>query len=332
MSFKDNFVQIENVSVNLDGKLAIDQISCKINLNKKTGIIGETGSGKSTLLKTISGLIQPNEGNISYKNERILGPNEKLLPGHDKIAYLSQHFELRNNYQVWDILSFANVLTEQEAEEIYKCCKVDHLMNRWTDELSGGEKQRIALAKLLITKPSLLLLDEPFSNLDNQHKKSIYEVLNDVIDRFQLSVILVSHDAMDILSWTEETFVLKSGRVVQSGKTENIFNSPIDEYTAGLLGEFQLLESDPLFSKIINGYQSEKHKHLFIRPHYFRIENDKNSNSLSGIIKEIIPYSFYFLINVELGQHKLSVISINSDLKQGDFVDISYNKKDFHLL
>ena len=205
-------------------------------------------------------------------------------------------------------------------------------MNRWTDELSGGEKQRIALAKLLITKPSLLLLDEPFSNLDNQHKKSIYEVLNDVIDRFQLSVILVSHDAMDILSWTEETFVLKSGRVVQSGKTENIFNSPIDEYTAGLLGEFQLLESDPLFSKIINGYQSEKHKHLFIRPHYFRIENDKNSNSLSGMIKEIIPYGFYFLIKVELGQQLLSVISINSDLKQGELVNISYNKKDFHLL
>ena len=88
MIIKDNFVQIENVSVNLDGKIAIDQISCKINLNKKTGIIGETGSGKSTFLKTIAGLIQPNEGNISYKNERILGPNEKLLPGHDKIAYL----------------------------------------------------------------------------------------------------------------------------------------------------------------------------------------------------------------------------------------------------
>ena len=148
--------------------------------SEKIAIAGETGSGKTTLLKMIAGLVQPDEGDIYLDNNRILGPFEKLIPGHPAIAYLSQHFELRKNYRVEEELESKNLLTEEEANRIYSICKIQHLLKRKTDQLSGGERQRIVLARLLTTSPKLLLLDEPFSNLDAVHKNIIKSALLDI--------------------------------------------------------------------------------------------------------------------------------------------------------
>ena len=167
---------------------------------EKIAIAGETGSGKTTLLKMIGGLAQLDEGNIYYDGKRVLGPLERLIPGHPQIAYLSQHFELRNNYRVEEELESKNLLTQEAANNIYRICRIEHLLKRKTDQLSGGERQRIVLARLLTTSPKLLLLDEPFSNLDAIHKNIIKSVLLDIGTQLNTSCILVSHDAADTLS------------------------------------------------------------------------------------------------------------------------------------
>src|SRR5580692_2230502 len=138
---------------------------------QKLALAGATGSGKSTLLKMIAGLLQPDEGEIWLDGQRVRGPLETLVPGHPGVAYLSQHFELWNNYRVGEILSYANDLSDEEAGTLYEMCRIDRLLGRRTDQLSGGERQRIALARLLVKPPRLLLLDEPYSNLDRIHKE-----------------------------------------------------------------------------------------------------------------------------------------------------------------
>lgn len=205
---------------------------------QRLAIVGETGSGKSNLLKMIAGLATPVEGVVFFEGSRVLGPLERLIPGQPGIAYLSQHFELWNNYHVQEILSYTNDLSPQEASELYRLCHIDHLLGRRTDQLSGGERQRIALARILVHPPRLLLLDEPFSNLDMIHKRILKKVIADSASRFDITCTLVSHDPRDILPWADELLILHDGRLIRQGTPLDVYSRPENEYTAALLGDY----------------------------------------------------------------------------------------------
>jgi len=221
-------------------QVALDNLGFSQRKGQRLAIVGETGSGKSNLLKTIAGLLTPSAGAVYFEGARVLGPLERLIPGQPGIAYLSQHFELWNNYHVQEILSYTNDLSPQEASELYQLCHIDHLLERRTDQLSGGERQRIALARILVHPPRLLLLDEPFSNLDMIHKRILKKVIADSASRFDITCTLVSHDPRDILPWANEVLVLRDGRLIRQGPPLDVYSRPENEYTAALLGDYIL--------------------------------------------------------------------------------------------
>lgn len=204
---------------------------------EKIGLMGETGSGKTTLLKIIAGLLQPSSGSVLFQEKRVKGPDEVLLPGHPQISYLSQHFELLNNYFIEEILEMHNKISDEDALHLYQLCKIDHLMKRRTNEVSGGERQRISLAKALISSPSLLLLDEPFSNLDGINKKIIHQVLNDIFKEQQFSCIMVSHQPDEILQWANRLVIVKEGKLIQMDETQAIQVNPLNNYVAQIIGQ-----------------------------------------------------------------------------------------------
>ena len=228
-------------SEKLLGNFSLENINFTQQKFEKLAVIGETGSGKSTLLKTIAGLIQPKNGEIVFNDKKILGPDWQLIAGEKGIAYLSQHFELRNNYRMEELLQYANELTQEEATDLYKICRIDHLMKRNSYELSGGEKQRIALARLIISKPTLLILDEPYSNLDLIHRNILKAVVEDVCNRFQITCIMTSHEPADILPWADKILAIQNGNIVQNGTAIEVYNNPVSEYVAALLGNYNLL-------------------------------------------------------------------------------------------
>ncbi|HKO81371.1 MAG TPA: ABC transporter ATP-binding protein [Chitinophagaceae bacterium] len=281
---------------------------------QKIAIAGETGSGKTTLLKMIAGLIQPDTGEIQFENKRVVGPYEKLIPGHPGIAYLSQHFELRNNYKVEEELEAVNKLTNKEADHLYQICRIEHLLKRRTDQLSGGERQRIVLARLLTTAPKLLLLDEPFSNLDAVHRNIIKSVINDIGDKLKITCIMVSHDALDLLSWADIILVMRDGQLIQQGSPEHIYRQPVNEYCAGLFGEYNLINNSMAFFAIpgiqLNG------KKLLIRPEHFSITTTGN-NGLNGIIKNILFRGSYYSIDVWVDEQLIRVQTSNDQLAVG---------------
>lgn len=264
-----SLLEVSRVSKQGESRPVLQSVSFTQRRFQKIAIAGETGSGKSTLLKIIAGLAQPDDGEVTFGNEKVKGPAEKLVPGHPEIAYLSQHFELPGALRVEQVLSYANVLSEEAARNLYAVCQIDHLLHRRTDELSGGERQRIALTRLLISSPKLLLLDEPFSNLDRGHEHTLESVIQTVGKKLKITLILVSHEPLEILSWADKILVMRDGQIVQKGPPEKIYRQPVNQYVAGLFGKYNLLSADQSTLFLRKGDAWINKKTIMVRPESF---------------------------------------------------------------
>jgi ABC-type sulfate/molybdate transport systems ATPase subunit len=315
------FLLAEEISRKEQSGTVLHKISFTVEQHKKIAIIGETGSGKSTLLKIISGHAQPETGRVFYQGNKVWGPNEQLIPGHPGIAYLSQHFELRNNYFVHEILDYANKMSEIDAEKIWKICQVYHLLKRKTDQLSGGEKQRIALSRLLVGKPSLLLLDEPFSNLDMPHKKIIRTVLQKISDDLGTTCMLISHDPEDFLPWADQIMVLKEGKLIQQGNTTEIYTNPLNEYIAGLTGSYNLITSNSIQLRNKWGLPLGGDE-IIIRPEKINI-TEISHNGIGAIVRKIQFHGFYSSILVETTEQELTIHLQENHLDLGEKIHLA---------
>lgn len=275
---------------------------------KKMAVAGETGSGKTTLLKMIGGLASPDKGSVYFEGQRVLGPAEKLVPGHPGIAYLSQQFELPQHLRIEQVLEYANVLPEEDARTLFEVCRIDHLMKRRTNQLSGGERQRIALARLLTGAPRLLLLDEPFSNLDMIHKELLKTVIREVGQRLDITCILVTHDPQDALSWADEVIVIRDARIVQQGTPRQVYKQPVNEYVAELFGKYNLLEAG-------NG------RRLFVRPEQFKVGKKALPAAMKGKVQRISFWGGFYETEV-LSESGATLITraVDNELEVGDFV------------
>ncbi|WP_121357186.1 ABC transporter ATP-binding protein [Flavisolibacter nicotianae] len=302
--------------------LVLNDVSFSYQSFKRLAVAGETGSGKTTLLKAIAGLVQPDSGNIFFEGQRVAGPDEKLLPGHKHIAYLSQHFELRNNYKLDDYLEMASLVGEEERHRIYALCQVDHLLTRRTDQLSGGERQRTALARLLTTLPRLLLLDEPFSNLDGIHKQILKTVLDDIVREGKTACIMVSHDPMDVLPWAEEVLVLKGGTIIQKAAPEKLYRQPVNEYIGGLFGDYNLLTAEE--AKTIFSIVPAEGERLFIRPENIRLEKTDGG---AGLVSAAHFFGSYYELDVVYGATRLWIKTNSTGFQKGDRVKAAVNRE-----
>lgn len=321
-------LSVQHLSGIEEGKTTVKDISFIQEHFEKIAIAGETGAGKTSLLKMIGGLMQPASGAILFNNEKVKGPDEQLIAGHKKIAYLSQHFELRNNYRVHELLEMVNQLEQKETDKIYAICKIDHLLNRWTDELSGGEKQRIALARLLSTSPQLLLLDEPYSNLDMLHKRQMKAVIQELGEEMNITCMLISHDAADILSWADTVFFMRNGEIIQRGSAMELYNKPADEYCAGLLGNYNLIDARLL--PPVQGKNNNPGK-IFFRPENIRIA-DPAKSVLKGIVQKILYWGSYYTIDVQV-QDQLIFLQVPAhQLKPGDETGLEFAPGEYWYL
>ncbi|MEO8824147.1 MAG: ABC transporter ATP-binding protein [Ginsengibacter sp.] len=305
-------LEVQKISKQLLGGLLIDQISFTQEALQKIAITGESGAGKTTLLKMISGHAQPDSGIILFNSERVIGPKEKLLPGLKEIGYLSQEHDLLHNYKVEDLVWFQNKLSDEESTMLFEICRITDLLKRKTDQLSGGEKQRIALCMLLTKTPKLLILDEPFSNLDPIHTDILKTVLEDITERLQITCLLTSHDPNDTLSWADKIIVMKEGKIIQQDTPEKIYHYPVNEYVAGMFGRYNLLtpKQAALFGIKENG------KNVIIRPEEFFISSNSETG-LKGIVQKISFWGSFYEVELEVEEFKIIVRRLKNEWKIG---------------
>ena len=315
-------LSVANISKAGLGDFKLQDITFIQRKNQKIALAGETGSGKSTLLKIIAGLEQSDSGEVLFKGERVVGPAENLVPGHPGICYLTQDFELPKFLRVEQVLSYSNNLSEEEANALFEVCEISHLLSRKTDELSGGERQRIAIAKLLITSPHLLLLDEPFSNLDMMHRNTLKNVLKKICKHLKITCILVSHEPAGVLSWADKIIVMKDGKILQKGSSEKIYRHPVNEYVAGLFGDYNVIHGSH-GNKVQSswGLKSTR-KDILIRPENLKIVSKKRG-ALAGTVTDVTYFGSYYEVEVDVEEFSVAIRSKKNRVKKGDRVFIT---------
>jgi spermidine/putrescine transport system ATP-binding protein len=314
----------ENLTAIFSGKeevVAVNNVSFAIEANKITAIIGESGSGKSTLLKLIYGLLEPNQGEVRYKGWLVPTRKDKLIPGHDAMKMVSQGFDDLNLYaKVWDNIASqlpnTNLeLKQSRTTEILKKLRIHHLAQQRVADLSGGERQRVAIARALINDPEVLLMDEPFNQVDAAFRDGLQQDIKQIVRETGLTVILVSHDPAEVLAMADALIVMQNGKIVDAGHPKDLYYHPKHPYTALLLAKSNILDVDQ--AKII-GIQTTQS----IAIHQEWIDVIENNTSPFSIkeIKFRGFYSEYSIGDSSLNLH--AIVKSTTPIPQGTRVAI----------
>lgn len=314
-----DLLRVTDISLEERGSVVLAPISFGQRQGQKLALAGESGAGKSTLLQVIAGLVQPSTGEVRIAGSRVRGPAIALVPGHPGVAYLSQKSDLPKFLRVEQVLQYASKRAAAETHLLYTLCRIDHLLVRRTDQLSGGEQQRVALARLLLGSPTLLLLDEPFSNLDRVHKQTMQAIIEEVGTRLGITCLLVSHDAADTLSWADEILVLRRGQLVQQGSPTLLYNQPVDEYTAALFGDYNLVRGADALALAPN---TPGARTLLVRPEQFLLEHTE-AGALPGVVRAVRFFGSYSEVEVALPENVVRVRVSMPTVTPGDAVSVA---------
>lgn len=233
---------LKNVLFAISSRFVIGPLNLSIDRGKHVAVIGESGCGKTSLLKMIYGLYDLDQGQILWNNELVTGPKDNLIPGMPFTKYLSQDFDLmpftsvRENIQKY-LSRLQPVASKQRTDELLEVVEMTEFAHVKVKTLSGGQKQRVALAQTLAKEPELLLLDEPFSHIDNFRKNKLRRRLFAYLKKQNITCLVATHDSTDVLSYMDEVVVMKEGIVVSQGITQELFENPPSYYVGSLFGD-----------------------------------------------------------------------------------------------
>lgn len=239
------FLNISRISFNYGEQRIIRNLSLSLERGKRLGVVGSSGSGKTTLMRILAGELRPAEGGISLDGVPFADQLNDRVPGHPSVSLMAQDFNLDPNLSVDDNiirngrhLSTTNV--KRYLGKVHRAFQLGAIKSQKVRTLSGGQKQRAALAAALLSSNELLLLDEPFSQMDYALKQNILQFLEE--EPNLKTVIMVGHEPTDLMRYCDQIAVLEKGRVLQLAPVEQIYHFPKNERVAALTGMYNKLD------------------------------------------------------------------------------------------
>ena len=278
-------LKVSNISFQYAPKKEIlTDISFTLGEGQHLCVMGESGSGKSTLLKAVYGLLDLKKGTIYWKNQEVLGPAFHLVPGMSFFKYVAQDFDLMPFTSVAENIGkflsrFYPEEKEQRTNELLEVIEMSSFANEKVKTLSGGQQQRVAIARALAKEPELILLDEPFGQIDNFKKNSLRRKLFSYLKEKNISCIVATHDGDDALSFADQMMVIKNKKVIAFDSPRNLYKSPSEHYVAALFDD-------------VNELFIEGEKRL-IYPH--KIQVSKDSSYMAVVKKSFFKGSFWLI-------------------------------------
>lgn len=241
-------LELRSVSFDYGNVPLFSGLSFTVKRGEHLSVIGESGSGKTTLLNMIFGEFDLLSGEILWENKPILGPKFNLITGYDFMKKVSQEFDLMPFVSVEESIGgyLSNFFPKKKRKrtlELAKVVELEEFLDTPLTKLSGGQKQRVALARALAKKPEIILLDEPFSHIDNFKKQGLRRKLFDFLKKENISCIVATHDKDDVLGFSDRIIVLGDGKIIEQGSPEKLFREPKTSLTASFFGEYNKIPS-----------------------------------------------------------------------------------------
>ncbi|HIP31416.1 MAG TPA: ATP-binding cassette domain-containing protein [Crocinitomicaceae bacterium] len=302
-------IEVKNLGLQRDDWI-LRGIDFQFLTGKSYGIIGKSGEGKTTFLKLLAGLLDANEGEVLFEGLPLIGPAFKLIPGYDEIQLVNQDFALEPYHSVEQnikekILSRHNEVQEDLIEEFLELVELKGIRSRKAHLLSGGEQQRLSIARALACEPKVLLLDEPFVHLDQRLRRKILTYLNELKEVRELLIILVSHDGAEMMGFANEVIHIENSRIERVCSANEMYYSPTSKEQGELMGELNFV--------FLNGEQ------VFFRPTSFTLEKPNLKVEFISFLDIGLTILNYF--RTENGEE--IILSANKKMKEVTQVRIS---------
>lgn len=265
-----SYLSIQGLHKSYGDTAIFSDINCEIAKGEFITLLGPSGCGKSTLLRCIAGLTGVNGGQILLDGEDLV----PVAPQKRGIGMVFQSYALFPNMTVQQNVAFGLRMqkvkgseAEQRVKQVLELVELNDFAGRYPQQLSGGQCQRVALARSLVTRPRLLLLDEPLSALDARIRKHLREQIRSIQQELGLTTIFVTHDQEEALVMSDRIFLMNAGKIVQSGDAETLYTAPADAFAAGFIGNYNLLDADAASRLLLRPVNSR----VAIRPEAIQI-------------------------------------------------------------
>lgn len=279
-------------------------MSLSLQPGKILAIVGKSGSGKTTLLKCIYGLEDLQSGSIIMSDEQVLGPAHNLIPGHEAMRFVSQDFYVLDNHTVEEnikdkLSGYTDAYKQKRSNQLLRLLELMPFKDLKAISLSSGQKQRVAIARALAEFPKLLLLDEPFSNLDLPLRDKIFTWIRKQIAKEKSSVILVTHQPEEALRYADDTAVMEHGKITQADTTFVVYYEPKNKNIAALMGRYVMLTQDDVVSSKVK----LPAKHQYIRPNQLQMVDTKAKAHIEVLVNNVFfnGYGFEYLCETKTG-------------------------------
>ncbi|MBA6408034.1 ABC transporter ATP-binding protein [Pseudoalteromonas sp. B28] len=288
---------LQGVSYHYNGTKVIHDLDLTVGKDEIVCLLGASGCGKTTTLKAIAGLIEAKQGSIFIDGKLVSDEQSFVSPEHRNIGMMFQDYALFPHLTVANNIAFglSKMSKAQKQQRVDEMLKLVHLIgcaDRFPHQLSGGQQQRVAIARALAYKPSLLLLDEPFSNIDTQVRFELIADIRRIIKATQVSAVFVTHSKEEAFAFSDTLAIMHRGKIEQQGTPEQLFAAPCSKEVAEFLGQGIYLSAEVLTATeyktpfgLVESYVESKHNVsaglIYVRPHQIELVADNQSDKFS---------------------------------------------------
>ena len=288
---------LQGVSYHYNGTKVIHDLDLTVGKDEIVCLLGASGCGKTTTLKAIAGLIEAKQGSIFIDGKLVSDEQSFVSPEHRNIGMMFQDYALFPHLTVANNIAFglSKMSKAQKQQRVDEMLKLVHLIgcaDRFPHQLSGGQQQRVAIARALAYKPSLLLLDEPFSNIDTQVRFELIADIRRIIKATQVSAVFVTHSKEEAFAFSDTLAIMHRGKIEQQGTPEQLFAAPCSKEVAEFLGQGIYLSAEVLTATeyktpfgLVESYVESKHDVsiglIYVRPHQIELVADNQSDKFS---------------------------------------------------